>query len=72
MGLARAAVHATSEAARPARAPRRAGRALGDELRDLLDPIEVAATIRRVDRLLAAGVFPQPDPRWPAMPWPPV
>jgi uncharacterized repeat protein (TIGR03843 family) len=45
---------------------------LGDDLRALLDPIEVAATMRRIDRLLAAGVFPQPDPRWPAMPWPPV
>ena len=46
--------------------------ALGDDLRALLDVIEVAATERRLDRLLAAGVFPQPDPRWPAMPWPPV
>ncbi len=46
--------------------------ALGDDLRALLDPIEVAATARRLDRLLTAGVFPQPDPRWPAMPWPPV
>ncbi len=46
--------------------------AMGDDLRALLDPIEVAATARRLDRLLAAGVFPQPDPRWPAMPWPPV
>jgi uncharacterized repeat protein (TIGR03843 family) len=45
---------------------------LGTELRELLDPIEVAATIRRIDRLLEAGVFPQPDPRWPALPWPPV
>ena len=45
---------------------------LGDDLRGLLDPIEVSATARRLDRLLAAGVFPQPDPRWPAMPWPPV
>ncbi len=45
---------------------------LGDELRTLLDPIEVAATIRRIDRLLDAGAFPQPDPRWPALPWPPV
>ncbi len=43
---------------------------LGDELRALLDPIEVAATIRRIDRLLEAGVFPHPDPRWPALPWP--
>ena len=46
--------------------------ALGDELRALLDPIEVAATARRIDRLLEAGVFPQPDPRRPALPWPPV
>ena len=45
---------------------------LGDELRGLLDPIEVAATARRIDRLLEAGVFPQPDPRRPALPWPPV
>jgi uncharacterized repeat protein (TIGR03843 family) len=45
---------------------------LGEELRALLDPIEVSATARRLDRLIAAGVFPQPDPRWPAMPWPPV
>ena len=46
--------------------------AMGDDLRALLDPIEVSATVRRIDRLLAAGVFPHPDPRWPAMPWPPV
>jgi hypothetical protein len=46
--------------------------ALGDELRLLLDPIEVAATARRLDALVAAGVFPQPDPRRPALPWPPV
>jgi uncharacterized repeat protein (TIGR03843 family) len=45
---------------------------LGDDLRELLDPIEVAATARRIDRLLEAGVFPQPDPRRPALPWPPV
>ena len=46
--------------------------ALGRELRALLHPVEVAATARRIDRLLAAGVFPQPDPRRPALPWPPV
>ena len=45
---------------------------LGWELRTLLDPIEVAATVRRIDRLLASGTFPHPDPRWPALPWPPV
>jgi hypothetical protein len=46
--------------------------ALGATLRGLLDPIEVTATARRLDRLLDAGVFPQPDPRRPALPWPPV
>ena len=45
---------------------------LGARLRALLAPIEVAATTRRVDRLIEAGVFPQPDPRRPALPWPPV
>jgi hypothetical protein len=45
---------------------------LGSELEALLDPIEVRATARRIDRLLEAGTFPQPDPRRPALPWPPV
>lgn len=45
---------------------------LGAQLRELLSPREIAATVRRVDRLLAAGVFPYPDPRRPALPWPPV
>ena len=45
---------------------------LGDELGELLDPAEVAATRRRVERLLSTGRFPFPDPRRPALPWPPV
>jgi hypothetical protein len=45
---------------------------LGARLRSLLSPLEVAATTRRIDRLLDTGVFPQPDPRRPALPWPPV
>lgn len=45
---------------------------LGPELGRLLDRTEVAATTRRIDRLLATGVFPHPDPRRPALPWPPV
>jgi hypothetical protein len=44
---------------------------LGDELRGLLQPVEVAATIRRTDRLLASRRFPWPSPGWPAVPWPP-
>jgi uncharacterized repeat protein (TIGR03843 family) len=45
---------------------------LGDRLSGLLAPMEVAATARRIDRLLDTGVFPEPDPRRPALPWPPV
>ena len=45
---------------------------LASALGALLDPIEVRATARRIDRLLDSGTFPQPDPRRPALPWPPV
>ncbi|MFN8631565.1 MAG: SCO1664 family protein [Chloroflexota bacterium] len=45
---------------------------LGATLRALLDPIEVTATVRRLDRLIKFGEFPHPDPNWPAVPWPPV
>ena len=44
---------------------------LGTDLRDLLSRVEVAATRRRVASLLRTGTFPQPDPDWPAVPWPP-
>ena len=44
---------------------------LGRALRDLLFEPEVAATIERVDALMASGVFPGPNPDWPAIPWPP-
>jgi hypothetical protein len=40
-------------------------------LRDHLSNAEVGATVRRVDRLLSAGRFPQPSRTWPAIPWPP-
>jgi uncharacterized repeat protein (TIGR03843 family) len=44
---------------------------LGEELRGLLQRVEVAATIRRTDRLLGSRRFPWPSPGWPAVPWPP-
>jgi hypothetical protein len=44
---------------------------LGDTLRDLLSRVEVRATTRRVDALLATRRFPYPSPDWPAIPWPP-
>ena len=45
--------------------------ALGAQLAELLDPIEIAATIRRADRLLDTRRFPRPSVNWPAVPWPP-
>lgn len=44
---------------------------LGDELGTLLTRAEVAATKRRAQHLLSTRRFPQPDPRRPAIPWPP-
>jgi hypothetical protein len=44
---------------------------LGDKLRELITPREVAATRRRIERLLRFGVYPQPSDDWPAIPWPP-
>jgi uncharacterized repeat protein (TIGR03843 family) len=44
---------------------------LGARLGELLDLTEVAATARRVDRLLDSRRFPRPSPTWPAVPWPP-
>jgi uncharacterized repeat protein (TIGR03843 family) len=44
---------------------------LGAVLAGLLAPVEVAATVRRVDHLLHSGRFPRPSPNWPAIPWPP-
>jgi uncharacterized repeat protein (TIGR03843 family) len=44
---------------------------LGAQLRDLLDPTEVAKTIRRVDRLLSTRKHPMPSDDWPPVPWPP-
>ncbi len=45
---------------------------LAAELATLLSRIEINATRRRLDQLIETGLFPQPDPRWPAIPWPPV
>ena len=39
-------------------------------LADLLSPQEMEALLRRIDSLLAAGVFPQPDPDRVCLPWP--
>ncbi|WP_275425765.1 SCO1664 family protein [Nocardioides solisilvae] len=47
------------------------GAGLGERLRALLTEEEVAATRRRVRRLLAAGRMPLPHDGWPTIPWPP-
>jgi hypothetical protein len=44
---------------------------LGAALRELLAPVEVSATVRRVERLLERRSFPHPGGNWPAVPWPP-
>lgn len=44
---------------------------LGRTLGGLLARVEVRATMRRTDALLASGRFPFPSPDWPAVPWPP-
>ena len=44
---------------------------LAEALRTLLTRREVAALVRRVDRLLAARRYPQPSGEWPPVPWPP-
>jgi hypothetical protein len=44
---------------------------LADELTDLLSPLEVEATQRRVERLLSSGRYPLPSASWPSIPWPP-
>jgi hypothetical protein len=44
---------------------------LGVALEGLLSRVEVRATARRADALLAACRFPFPSPDWPAIPWPP-
>jgi uncharacterized repeat protein (TIGR03843 family) len=45
---------------------------LGQRLHELLTTREVRRTIRRVDRLLASGLHPEPSGDWPPVPWPPI
>ena len=44
---------------------------LCQQLSELLNRRELAATRRRVDRLISTGRYPQPSEDWPAVPWPP-
>jgi uncharacterized repeat protein (TIGR03843 family) len=49
---------------------RRRWPALGESLGPHLLPAEIAAARARLDDLLLTGLFPQPSPDWPAVPWP--
>jgi hypothetical protein len=49
-----------------------AGGWLGEELSQHLTRSELAATLSRVEVLLASRVHPYPPQDWPAIPWPPV
>ena len=44
---------------------------LAGALADLLFVEEIEATRARVAELLSTGLFPSPNPEWPAIPWPP-
>lgn len=41
------------------------------ELPQLLSTIEIDALLMRIDRLISESTFPEPNPDWPAVPWPP-
>lgn len=41
-------------------------------LAGLITDDEMAALVARAQRLIAAGVFPEPSSDWPAVPWPPI
>jgi uncharacterized repeat protein (TIGR03843 family) len=42
-----------------------------DELSDLLSSREIEALLFRIERLISESRFPEPNPDWPAVPWPP-
>ena len=42
-----------------------------EELNSLLTQGEIAALQERINRLLMTGIFPEPNPEWPHIPWPP-
>ncbi|MBW4722120.1 SCO1664 family protein [Saccharothrix obliqua] len=46
------------------------GGELGERLHEHLTRAEVRALAERVEKLLAAGVYPTPSDDWPAIPWP--
>lgn len=41
------------------------------ELAHLLSAVEIEALQMRIERLIAEAIFPEPNPDWPSVPWPP-
>lgn len=46
------------------------GRIEGSELVELLAPEEIDALHARAEQLTSLGLFPEPSPHWPSVPWP--
>jgi uncharacterized repeat protein (TIGR03843 family) len=42
-----------------------------EELGELLSANEIEALLYRIERLISQSRFPEPNPDWPAVPWPP-
>lgn len=42
-----------------------------EELGELLSASEIEALLYRIERLISQSRFPEPNPDWPAVPWPP-
>lgn len=42
-----------------------------EELGELLSASEIEALLSRIERLISESRFPEPNPDWPAVPWPP-
>lgn len=42
-----------------------------NELRSLLTPVEIASLNSRIEMLITTALFPEPNPEWPHIPWPP-
>ena len=41
------------------------------ELQELLTPDEISAMKSRIAKLISTSAFPEPNPEWPHIPWPP-
>jgi len=42
-----------------------------DEMKELLTEDEISALKLRIEKLISTSAFPEPNPEWPHIPWPP-